>query len=260
MKRRILTISTLIVFLLAFFAINTLANSDIQPIETTSVAATLEPKYKQVVAEGENIVEVKITSINFTSGLASVSGTLVYDEGVFEQVNETNFDPLNDWKVSYDPVTKKIDFARDAGKENQREPGSLVRIAFKIKPNSVGKAGLIKLENVTFSNGYEPDFKLDSITTPEIVVGNTNINYEEKPSDNVTPIIPGTDNQNPITPVPDPSETKKPKEDKKPQDIPETGIADTFVPIASVLVALTTVFYVNYKRLNRKNVRYVDVK
>ncbi len=199
------------------------------------------------VKEGEDlVVTMSVSDITFTQGLAAVTATLNYDDAVFEAVEESSFTELNNWKVSYSPLAKEIVLSRVEDQPLQKENGDLFSVKLKAKADTAGQKPVIKVTDVKFKDNIVQEYSVAEVATSEITI------------EKIGSILP-TEPETP-TPIPTEPETPISTDKEKPEEIPETGLSDTMVYIIAALGIVAVVFYINYKRLERKNIRYINVE
>lgn len=199
------------------------------------------------VKEGEDlVVTMSVSDITFTQGLAAVTATLNYDDAVFEAVEGSSFTELNNWKVSYSPLAKEIVLSRVEDQPLQKENGDLFSVKLKAKADTAGQKPVIKVTDVKFKDNIVQEYSVAEVATSEITI------------EKIGSILP-TEPETP-TPIPTEPETPISTDKEKPEEIPETGLSDTMVYIIAALGIVAVVFYINYKRLERKNIRYINVE
>ncbi len=241
MKKITLTLTMII--LLIFVGNVVLATES--PIVSPKVTATTTQ-----VTEGGNLsVTLSVDNITFTSGINSVTLTVEYDSNLFEPLDDTSFDALNNWTAVYAQLSRELTLTRGDGQAFQKEAGEVVKIDFKAKTGTSGQTTTIKLKDMTYWDGFSAKYEAEDIVTPSITIGEVQ---------NIVPVdpipTPTPDPDPDPTPVPDPNPDKD-----SPEEIPETGLEDTMKYIILGLFMVAVVFYINYKKLERKNVRYVNV-
>lgn len=232
-----LTLTILLVF------VGTLALAS----EGPNVSPKVTPSTTQVSEGGNLSVTLSVDNITFTTGINSATLKIDYDNNIFEPLDDTSFDALNNWTASYIPVSGELTLTRTSEHGLQLDAGDIVKIDFKAKSGTSGETVTIKLKEMTFSDGFSTPFQAEDIVTPSITIGEVQ---------DIPPIII---DPTPI-PDPDPDLTPTPVEPETPSDIPETGLTDSIKYIILGLFFVAVIFYINYHRLDKKNVRYVDVE
>ena len=106
---------------------------------------------------------------------------------------------------------------------------------------------------MVFGDGYSTNFEAEDTSTSTITIG------EAK---EIPPIVIDPDPTPEPDPTPDPTPEPEPKEPSKetPDEIPETGLADNLVYIIAGLFIVALGFFISYKNLEKKNIRYVNVE
>lgn len=228
MKKSFITLTLII--LLIFVGSIVLA-SDIPKVNPTITLSS-----NTVIEGGDLTVTLNVKDITFVTGINSINLTIDYDSNVFEAISTTSFDALNNWTAVYEPASKKLSLARASAQGLQTDSADVVKIDFKVKTGTNGKTTIISFKDMVFGDGFSTDYKPQDISTSTITIGSSVID----------PII--------IEPSPTPN-----LEPDKPNTIPETGITDTLTYIIGALIVASVIFYINYKRLERKNIRYVNL-
>ena len=248
MKKIILTLTILIA--IVFIGTTVLAAENTNPTVTPTATTSLG-----TVAEGGDLsVTLKATNITFELGISTVTASIEYNENVFEPLGDTSFDNLNGWVASYDQLAKVVTLTRGMGEQLQKQDGDLVKIDFKVKTGATGEVTSIKFNDMKFGDGASAEFTAEPISTSDITIGTGTIApIQPDPTPIPTPTPTPTPTPDPVTPDPQPGKDQ-------PDDIPETGLTDTMGYIILALGIAAVIFYVNYKKLERKNIRYVDVK
>lgn len=185
---------------------------------------------------------------SMTGEISTVAFKVEYDTEVFEALNDNSFEGLNNWKSVYDQLSGQVTLTRVEQQGNQTMPGDLAKINFTAKSNVAGKTVTITIKDMDFRGGADVSVKPENISTQNITVGTIQV------------LQPGNEQPTPIVEEPKDTDPKveEPK-DTQPEEIPETGLNDTMTYIIMALVIAAAIFYTNYKRLERKNVRYVNI-
>lgn len=240
MKKIILTFALTI--LLVFVGTTVLASSvSVTPKVTTSVTQ---------LSEGGNLsVVLNVDQITFTSGINSINLKVKYDTEIFEQISSTSFETQNNWVSNYEPLSNELTLSRSELGDLQTEKGDVVKIDFKAKTGTSGKTTTVTLSDMVFWDGISAKFEASDLTTATVTIGAVT---------DIPPIIVDPD----PTPDPDSNTTPTPVEQDKeiPDEIPETGLADNMIYIIAGLFILALGSYISYKKLERKNIRYVNVE
>ena len=246
MKKSFITLTLII--LLIFVGSIVLA-SDIPKVNPTITLSS-----NTVIEGGDLTVTLNVKDITFVTGINSINLTIDYDSNVFEAISTTSFDALNNWTAVYEPASKKLSLARASAQGLQTDSADVVKIDFKVKTGTNGKTTIISFKDMVFGDGFSTDYKPQDISTSTITIGSSVIDpiiIEPSPT-------PSPDPYPQPTPTPTPTPTPNLEPDK-PNTIPETGITDTLTYIIGALIVASVIFYINYKRLERKNIRYVNL-
>ena len=92
----------LIMIILLVIAVSTVA-------QAASFTATMTPSSTTVAPETEFTVTVKISNLDVgNNGINSLSGYLTYDDSVFETINESSIEGVNDWKPTFSSDNGRI--------------------------------------------------------------------------------------------------------------------------------------------------------
>lgn len=243
MKKGIITLTLII--LLIFTGTTVLAT------EAASVTPIITPSSTRIAEGGDLTVTFSVENITFATGINSITFSIDYDDEIFEALDTTSFNASNGWAVvRYEPLSKGLSLS---AQNLQTEAGDIVKIDFKAKTGTNGKTGVVEFKDIVFKDGFTTPYTAENIATSTITIGTQEISP-------ITPTptpIPDTDPEPEPTPTPTP--TPDP-EKEKPEEIPETGLTDSLSYLIIALVVASVVFYINYKRLEKKNVRYVNIE
>lgn len=240
MKKFIFTLSLIV--LIVFAGTVVLAEGKVTP--------SILPSTTQITEGSELTVTLRVEDISFPLGISTITLVVDYEDSVFEAIDNTSFDALNNWTESFDALSRELTLTREQTAELQKEAGDVVKVDFRAKPGTNGKSTAISFKNMSFTDGINQPFQAADISTPTITVGEVQV---------IQPVEP-------VEPTPDPGGSLNPiikkddPEPEAPEEIPETGLSDNMTYIIAGIVVLAGVFYVNYKKFDRKNVRYVNVK
>ena len=115
-----------------------------------SFTATMTPSKTTVGESEEFTVTVKVSNLDVGSnGINSLQGYLKYDSDVFETINESSIEGLNNWAATYDESTGKISLTKNTFVTSSQE---VFLIALKTKSGVSGKSGSISYTNISASN------------------------------------------------------------------------------------------------------------
>lgn len=242
MKKTMITLTLII--LLVFVGTTVLASDTPNVTPKVTVSATQ-------VSEGGNLsVTLSVDNITFAMGINSVVLTVDYNDDLFEPLDDTSFDALNNWVAAYVPLSKELSLTREAEQGLQSEAGNIVKVDFKAKTGTSGEIATIRFKDMVFGDGFSTPYNAEDIVTASITIGDVQ---------NIPPIIVDTDpipedNGDDLTPI-EVEDDKK----EKPEEIPETGLSENVTYIILALLSVAVVFYINYKRFEKKHIRYVNV-
>lgn len=86
-----------------------------------------------------------------TSGINAIKGTIEYDKNIFEEIVQSDFVGLNDWEnLKFNSQTKEFVAIR---KVSTKLDGNIVQITLKVKNNVDPTKTIIKIKDITTSEG-----------------------------------------------------------------------------------------------------------
>ncbi len=238
MGKKILKISMLV--LLLFFTITNI-------VDALSCTATMTPSSTNVAEGQEFIVTLKINNMDAGSseGFSSISGTLKYDNTVFETIGQSSFDKLNNWNPTFDAETNKLTLRSSIAAKTDT---SICQITFKVKSEikkTQGKAttGTIKFDDIVATTANADDTAVSSIQTT-ITVGQSSNNNNGNMNAANSNVVNIARNETPDTPsyVNDVNKTE--------EDMPHTGAEDTAFVLLVAVVIVGIIFYIKFERLS----------
>lgn len=126
---------------------------------SNSLKATIQSSKNELKKTEEVEVTLKLDEYkDIKDGINAYKATLYYDESIFEQVVEQNFECKNDWEMlKYNSATKEFIAIKKAG---STEPEEVVSITLKVKEEIEPKQTEIKIENIVTSDG-ETDINIE---------------------------------------------------------------------------------------------------
>ena len=158
----------LIMIMLLVIAVSTVA-------QAASFTATMTPSSTTVAPETEFTVTVKISNLDVGSnGINSLSGYLTYDDAVFETINESSIEGVNDWKPTFSSDNGRITLLKTQFVNTEE---AVFQITFKTKSETDLKkktSGIIKLSQVVASNSQDDITASDISTTITISTATAN--------------------------------------------------------------------------------------
>ncbi len=245
MKKKFLKVSIVAILLILVYA--TIVNA-------LSFTVTMTPSSTNVNASNEFTVQIKIANLDVgEKGINTISGTLDYDEDVFEVISESSFDKTNAWNPTYNSDTKKITLIKGTFVKAEEQ---VLSITFKTKSDvEDGTVGQIKFTDIVASNS-ESDISA-SDTSTSITVGqesNTNTanvknteNLLITPTNNAKPANNTVENTNHVA-VPSYVNYVNETQD----NMPHTGAEDTIIYFIGATVILAIVFYIKFESVNKE--------
>ena len=198
MKKKIMGIITLLI---------TSIFIGIQPVLAQTIDAKLNTNVTELKANES--VEITLSLDNFhdiKKGINAIIGTLEYDKSIFEEIVQSDFACQNNWEeLKFNPQNGEIVAIRKVGTlvgEN------VVTITLKVKNNVASAKTLIKVTNLTTSEGKkdiylkDAEVALNIIKEQEVIPSTPNI--PNKPNNS------GTHTNNPNAPNIDDGNTSNP--------------------------------------------------
>lgn len=144
----------LITFVLVAFLIPTQIHA-----ETTNSFDLLVSANKEYANAGETVeLTLKVANIDVDDpGINTVQGVLEYDTNLFEEVEESNIDSLNNWTITYNSEDTEyngtfLGVILQDGVTNDQEIG---KIKLKVKAGAVYTRTTIKIKGITTNNGQD---------------------------------------------------------------------------------------------------------
>lgn len=254
MKKKFLKISIVLIMFVCVYS--TIASA-------LSFTATMTPSSTTVAESTEFTVEIKVSNLDVGSnGINSLSGYLKYDSSVFETINESSIEGLNNWTPKYNSENGKITLTKTTFVKAEEK---VFQITFKTKAGVSGKTGSIAYNNIMASNSAQDISAADISTNITIGTGgNTISNVPANNTTNLVPIINAnpvnntvnnntiiTPTNNTISNTPRTSYVNSTNNISK-DDIPYTGVEDTIMYVIFVVLALSIVFYIKFQRIDKE--------
>lgn len=271
MRNKILSILVIMVLVMCL---------TMQIVNATSLTVTMKPSSSSVKEAAEFTVKVSVSNLDVgDNGINSLTGTLKYDEEVFEKIDESSVEGLNKWSASFDEESGKVELKKNTFVKTSQD---VFQIVFKAKSGVVGKSGSISFSDVKASNSEEnisaSDISVsisivenDGTSTSEntsanntenktvsIVAGtnsnntNTNNTSSNNTTNNVTNNTSNnnTSNNNTSNNVTNNSSNYTNTTSK--EDMPKTGVSDTLFTLMLVMIAVSLVFYIKFEKINKE--------
>ena len=255
----------LIMIMLLVIAVSTVA-------QAASFTATMTPSSTTVAPETEFTVTVKISNLDVGSnGINSLSGYLTYDNAVFETINESSIEGVNDWKPTFSSDNGRITLLKTQFVNTEE---AVFQITFKTKSETDSKkktSGKKKLSKVVASNSQDDITASDISTTITISTATANettntatnslVLKTNTTTKNTTIKNTTTNNtvKNTVTNTTGNSVGAAVNTTKNTtvyntvgeEDIPYTGVEDTIVYVLFVAIAMALVFYIKFEKINK---------
>lgn len=226
-------------------------------VNALSFTATMTPSSSNVEESTEFTISVKVSNLDVGSnGINTLSGTLNYDEDVFETISDNSIEGLNSWSPSYNSETKKITLTKTTFVKTEEQ---VFQVTFKTKSGlEEGTSGQIQFTGIVASNS-ESDITASDISTSISVGSETDTNTANVANEtNNTIIVPNVvqptvnntannvvNNTNNVVPsyVNETNSTDS--------DIPYTGVEDTIIYFLGAAIILAIVFYIKFESVNK---------
>ena len=255
----------LIMIMLLVIAVSTVA-------QAASFTATMTPSSTTVAPETEFTVTVKISNLDVgNNGINSLSGYLTYDDSVFETINESSIEGVNDWKPTFSSDNGRITLLKTQFVNSEE---AVFQITFKTKSETDLKkktSGIIKLSQVVASNSQDDITASDISTTITISTATANettntatnslVLKTNTTTKNTTIKNTTTNNavKNTVTNTTGNAVGAAVNTTKNTtvyntvgeEDIPYTGVEDTIVYVLFVAIAMALVFYIKFEKINK---------
>lgn len=255
----------LIMIMLLVIAVSTVA-------QAASFTATMTPSSTTVAPETEFTVTVKISNLDVgNNGINSLSGYLTYDDSVFETINESSIEGVNDWKPTFSSDNGRITLLKTQFVNTEE---AVFQITFKTKSETDLKkktSGIIKLSQVVASNSQDDITASDISTT--ITISTATANETTNTATNSLVLKTNTTTKNTTIKNTTTNNTVKNTVTNTTgnavgaavnttknttvyntvgeEDIPYTGVEDTIVYVLFVAIAMALVFYIKFEKINK---------
>lgn len=262
MKKMLLKVT--IIALLLVIMYSTIVNA-------LSFTVSMTPSSSNVNPSTEFTVVVKVANLDVgANGINTLSGTLNYDEDVFETINDSSIDGENGWSCSYNAENKKLTLSKVPFVKREE---NVFRVTFKTKedvePGTTGKiefvgviagnseneitgsdisttitvggsdlpvANLTNNSNTAGNLVIRPTNNSAIVTNPaNKLANNTNVNTNSNTNTNQNTYVPGYVNQDNSTD----------------ENMPYTGMEDALVYFIGAAIILAVVFYIKFEKVNK---------
>lgn len=252
MKKRIVKIC--IIAMLLVWVYTTIVNA-------LSFSATMTPSSTAVDESTEFTIRVSVSNLDVGSnGINTLSGTLKFDDDVFEDITDSSIEGLNSWSPTFNADTGKITLTKTTFVKTEE---AVFQITFKTKTDISAESGTIMFTNIVASNS-ETEINASDIST-KIVIGSDNTNTANVTNENntgVLNIVPKTPTtNNTVNNIVNNTANNVSKNISKynvvnntssEDDIPHTGVEDTILYIIIALIVVSIVFYIKFERVNKE--------
>lgn len=148
MKNKLCVLGLIMIMILSVLSIS---------VQALSFNVSMTPNKTRVEDASEFTVTVKVSNLDVGSnGINGLSASLAYDTEVFETINESNIDGLNNWSVEYE-TNGKVSAKKNSFVNDDEE---VFQITLKTKSGvEEGKTGTVSLSNIIATNS---DDKIDA--------------------------------------------------------------------------------------------------
>jgi len=255
MKKKIVKIC--IISLLMIWVYSTIVNA-------LSFSTIMTPSSTAVEESTEFNVRVSVSNLDAgTNGINALSGTIKYDEDVFEELTESSIEGLNSWKPEFNASTGKITLTKTTFVKDQE---AVFQITLKTKSDISGKKGTISFTNIVASNS-EADITGTDIST-SITIGEDDTNTANVTNNtntgvlNIVPINTVSNNtanntsentsENNTSNNTNSYRYNVVNNTSSDDDIPYTGVEDTILYIIIALIVVALVFYIKFEKVNKE--------
>ena len=144
---------------------------------TSAIKAILETRNTKLNSGREVEVILRLDNYERTDKEVNVyKATLEYNKNVFEEISESDFEPLNDWEeLKFNEDTGEFIAIHKTGSKSSEE---IVKIKLKVKDNAeVGKEDIV-IKDIVTSDGKK-DMVVEELKTTVDIIQNQN----NKPGD-----------------------------------------------------------------------------
>ena len=269
-----LVFKVLIMIAILVIAVSTVA-------QAATFVASMTPSSSSVAPATEVIVVVKISNLDVgQNGINALSGIIQYDTGIFETINSSSIEGINDWKPNYSSENGKITLTKTQFVKSDEEVFQITlktKAADQIKKKAT--EGVVTFRSIVASNSEQDITSSDISTTIKIatteeqntvnnttannttlnavknnVVNNT-ISLQNKVNNTVNNVasnaVPiGTNNKVNNT-TNNAVSTYNNTVNSVNDDMPYTGVEDTIVYVMLAVIAIALVFYFKFEKINR---------
>ena len=256
-------------------------------VQANSFTASMTPSKTTIKPGTEFQVTVKISNLDVGSnGINTLSGFLKYDAAVFEVINESNVEGVNDWKATFssdngkitliktqfvktdeevfqvtfksksaeeikkDTVTGSITFTKIYG-SNSQDDINAYDISTNIKVTKLDE----ELEETNNSLVLNSNAVVNNSAVKNVLVsnktGNTLGTTKNTTNNTTNNAVNKVDNKAVNSTVNLSTGNKTTFNTVGEEDIPYTGVEDTIVYVLFAAIALALVFYVKFEKLNK---------
>lgn len=125
---------------------------------SSKVSANIRGTTNELRAKEEVVITLQLNEYqDIQTGINAYKATIEYDNNVFEELTENNFKAVNGWsELKYNNSTKEFVSIKKAGSKVAED---IVQITLKVKANASAQTAMIKIKDITASEGKE-DLKI----------------------------------------------------------------------------------------------------
>lgn len=244
MKKKFLKITIIAILLIWMYT--TIASA-------LSFTATMTPSSTSVDESTEFTISIKVSNLDVGSnGINTLSGTLTYDQTIFETISDSSIEGLNSWSQSYNAQTGKITLTKTTFVKTEE---SVFQITLKTKSDVKGKTGTIQFTDIVASNSESEITASDISTTITVGKDNTNTGNTSNTNSGNTLKIKPTNNVVNNTSKNVANNSSIPYNNvntSSDDDIPYTGVEDTIMYLVVAFIVVAIVFYIKFEKINKE--------
>ena len=268
-----LVFKVLIMIAILVIAVSTVA-------QAATFVASMTPSNSSVAPATEVIVVVKISNLDVgQNGINALSGIIQYDTSIFETINSSSIEGLNEWKPSYSSENGKITLTKTQFVKSDEE---VFQITLKTKSAETfakkkNPEGAVTFRSIVASNSEQDITSSDISTTIKIATEdatnttnntansvplnattnnntvNNTISLQNKVNNTVNNTVAnsvpiGTKN---ITNNTNNAVSTYNTTNSTNDNMPYTGVEDTLVYVMLAVIAIALVFYFKFEKINR---------
>lgn len=225
-------------------------------VNAFSFTATMTASSSNVDPSAEFTIQVKVSNLDVgENGINQLTGTLSYDEDVFEEISDSSIEGFNSWSHSYNAETKAIKLTKTTFVKAEEV---VFQITFKTKedvePGTVGKINFTEIQANNSESSIAASDISTSITVGGEVTNTANVNATNSNLIIIDPVLTNSNknvnnavnNVNVLVP------SYVNVDNTTESDVPYTGIEDTLIYFIGGFIILAIIFYIKFEKVNSK--------